>query len=187
MNDPIPTRTDLATPQGRFDVLLAETSPWSPAAVAMALQTIRGLLEDVAALEARLAGAHGSPEAFVQEWVDAEEDDLYAHAHEPEEVARRAFRAGQDAAVAEYDRILTRQGDLLTRTVNVLKGAPPELVWWSHHDIPELAQKVMDELEAESARLSRIQELSDRSATYGHDESGQFKADLRKILEGDER
>ena len=52
--------------------------------------------------------------------------------------------------VEEYDAILTRQGDLLTRTVNALRGNPPPLTSWSHHDIPELAAEKV----AEVARLT---------------------------------
>ena len=43
--------------------------------------------------------------------------------------------------VEEYDATLTRQSDLLTRTVNALRGDPPPLTSWSHHDIPELADR----------------------------------------------
>ena len=49
----------------------------------------------------------------------------------------RADRLQKD--VEEYDAILTRQSDLLTRTVNALRGNPPPLTSWSHHDIPKLA------------------------------------------------
>lgn len=48
-------------------------------------------------------------------------------------------------------------------------------------EMPSLAAYVKGQEDA--AKLAAIQELSDRSATYGHDESGQFKADLRRILE----
>ena len=52
--------------------------------------------------------------------------------------------------VEEYDAILIRQGDLLIRTVNALRGNPPPLTSWSHHDIPELAAEKV----AEVARLT---------------------------------
>ena len=48
--------------------------------------------------------------------------------------------------VEEYDAILRRQGDLLTRTVNALRGNPPPLTSWSHHDIPELAAEKVSEV-----------------------------------------
>jgi hypothetical protein len=41
--------------------------------------------------------------------------------------------------IEEYSSLLTRQGDLLTGVANALKGPPPELTSWSHHDLPELA------------------------------------------------
>jgi len=53
----------------------------------------------------------------------------------------------------EYDAILTRQADLLTRAANVLNGPPPELVWWSHHDIPELAAEMVERAETAEAAL----------------------------------
>lgn len=62
-----------------------------------------------------------------------------------------AARARADAAEAtlrdveaEYDGTLSRQGDLLTRTANALRGTPPPLTSWSHHDVPERAQHAMD-------------------------------------------
>jgi len=66
----------------------------------------------------------------------------------------------------EYDAILTRQGDLLTRTVNALRGNPPPLTSWSHHDIPELAaEKVaeVDRLTAErDAAVERLERVIDQ-------------------------
>lgn len=47
--------------------------------------------------------------------------------------------------VEEYDGILGRQGDLLTGVANALRGQPPELTTWSHHDLPERAQALLDE------------------------------------------
>jgi hypothetical protein len=48
--------------------------------------------------------------------------------------------------VAEYDPLLTRQGDLLTRAANALRGDPPPLMSWSHHDVPELARTLADHM-----------------------------------------
>lgn len=45
--------------------------------------------------------------------------------------------------------LIGRQGDLLRGVVNALKGEPPELTSWSHHDAPELA----------AAAVKRIAEL----------------------------
>jgi hypothetical protein len=39
----------------------------------------------------------------------------------------------------ETHRVLMVQSKLLTHTVNILRGPPPDLTSWSHHDIPELA------------------------------------------------
>lgn len=81
---------------------------------------------------------HTEEQAHLEAFL--EETDVYAHAHEPEVVARLALEYGLRRATDEYDRILTRQSDLLRGSVNALRGAPPELVWWSVHDIPQLAQ-----------------------------------------------
>lgn len=58
--------------------------------------------------------------------------------------------------VEEYDATLTRQGDLLTRTVNALRGNPPPLTSWSHHDIPELAAEKVSEVERLTAELAEV-------------------------------
>lgn len=59
----------------------------------------------------------------------------------------------------EYDRLIWRQGNLLTDAVNVLRGPPPELTTWSVHDVAEHAREaVKRRLEAEERymRLSHI-------------------------------
>ena len=73
--------------------------------------------------------------------------------------------------IEEYDAILTRQSDLLTRTVNALRGNPPPLTSWSHHDIPELAaEKVAEvarltaERDALAARVAQVESLADHWA-----------------------
>jgi len=73
------------------------------------------------------------------------------------------------AEVEEYDATLTRQGDLLTRTVNALRGNPPHLTSWSHHDIPELAaekvsevQRLTAERDALAAQVARVESLAER-------------------------
>lgn len=69
------------------------------------------------------------------------------HGYRPKEGAlvptsdvRQMLVEAHRTATDEYDRILTRQSDLLTNAVTALRGDPPELVWWSHHDVAELAQ-----------------------------------------------
>ena len=77
--------------------------------------------------------------------------------------------------VEEYDATLTRQSDLLTRTVNALRGDPPPLTSWSHHDIPKLAAEKVAEVERltaerdaliavgkrQAARLARVEALAE--------------------------
>ena len=43
------------------------------------------------------------------------------------------------AETSDLSRLIARQADLLTAAVNALKGEPPELVLWGHHDVGELA------------------------------------------------
>ena len=47
------------------------------------------------------------------------------------------------------DQLSDRQSKLLTGVVNAIRGEPPELQLWSHHDAPELAAGIM----AEAAQL----------------------------------
>lgn len=56
----------------------------------------------------------------------------------------------------EYDVLISKQKKLLTGVVNALKGPPPDLTWWSHHDAPELAQ-------AEHAARLAAEEARDRT------------------------
>ena len=70
--------------------------------------------------------------------------------------------------VEEYDATLTRQGDLLTRTVNALRGNPPPLTSWSHHDIPELAAEKVAEIARLTAERDALQVGRDRDRVTGH-------------------
>ena len=65
----------------------------------------------------------------------------------------------------EWDDAVTtinRQGDLLTATVNVLRGKPPELKMWSHHDVAELAAEAKTEIERLTAVVQVERKLSHR-------------------------
>ena len=53
------------------------------------------------------------------------------------------------AELSDRSRLISKQSDLLTAAVNALRGDPPELVWWSHHDVEQLATEQV----AENARL----------------------------------
>jgi len=50
-----------------------------------------------------------------------------------------------EAEVEESDALRERLALLLTRTVNVLRGEPPDNTRWSWHDIPELAEALKAE------------------------------------------
>lgn len=74
--------------------------------------------------------------------------------------ARAEVKALRES-VDEYDGILGRQSDLLTATVNVLRGDPPPLTTWSHHDVAERAQSVVTERDALRAKVDAIRALCD--------------------------
>jgi len=71
---------------------------------------------------------------------------------------------GEDPADRDdsYD-IIWRQGQLLTAAVNAIKGEPPPLVSWSHHDVAELAATIKAERDDALSRLrlaeARVAEL----------------------------
>ncbi len=113
------------------------------------------------------------------------------------EAATADLRAERDAAredASEYDGILSRQGDLLTRTANVLRGDPPALTSWSHHDIPELAQAMVSERDAARAALAtlaavveQVRALADEmyASSEGHEWQGLLAGcahDIRALL-----
>ena len=62
--------------------------------------------------------------------------------------------------IAEYGPLLERQSQLLTGVANALKGPPPELTTWSHHDLPELAAAVVADARRQTfAEVSRALNL----------------------------
>ncbi len=60
------------------------------------------------------------------------------------------------AEVEAFDRLVQTQSRILTETVNWLKGPPPELTTWSHHDIAELARQTVQRLNERSEWNMRI-------------------------------
>jgi hypothetical protein len=77
----------------------------------------------------------------------------------------RLLRAELSEAKGEADhnyRLISRQGRLLSATVNTLRGDPPEDTLWSHHDVAELA----------SATVARLREATDiiKGSHYFHSE-----------------
>ena len=58
----------------------------------------------------------------------------------------------RDEEIAEYDAILTREGDLLTGVANALHGPPPPLVSWSHHDLPAAVAALRNPTTTEETR-----------------------------------
>lgn len=95
------------------------------------------------AREARYAEAIGVALATTWSLDEGAHEDLTRAATHAVLAVADAEQAELREDLAEYDGILGRQGDLLTRTANILRGDPPELTSWSHHDVPERAQEVV--------------------------------------------
>jgi hypothetical protein len=57
------------------------------------------------------------------------------------------------------NRLIHRQGELLTSAVNILHGGQMENGFWSHHDIAELTQQVMDRNRDLEIRLAACEAL----------------------------
>ena len=67
----------------------------------------------------------------------------------------KARIAELEAENADSDSLIERQSSLLTAAVNVLRGAPPVNMLWSHHDIADIARQLVDRAHAiESERDS---------------------------------
>lgn len=68
----------------------------------------------------------------------------------------QAAAKAEERATDEYDALLTAQSDILEATVNVLRGDPPELTQWSHHDIAERTQRLAGAHDALRASLTTL-------------------------------
>jgi prefoldin subunit 5 len=73
------------------------------------------------------------------------------------------LKALADVTQEERDgsRLIQRQSDLLTGVVNALKGEPPSLTLWSHHDAPELARQAVAALAQREEDVTRLREWAD--------------------------
>ncbi len=56
-----------------------------------------------------------------------------------------ATKADADEVLGMHD-LIVRQGGLLNGVVNAIRGMPPDDTLWSVHDAPELASKMMEQL-----------------------------------------
>jgi hypothetical protein len=99
--------------------------------------------------------------------------------------------------IEEYDAILTRQSDLLTRTVNALRGThprrvrqpdgnPPPLTSWSHHDIPKLAAEKVAEVARLTAERDALIAVGKRQAARLARVEAYVLDELRAALAGSE-
>lgn len=114
----------------------------------------------------------------------------YLAPHVAAREARAAAKA-EERATDEYDALLTLQSDLLEATVNVLRGDPPELTQWSHHDVAERAQRLKAERDRLAAKVARVEALLAeyermcQPAPWTSERA--FVERLRAALEGDRR
>lgn len=69
--------------------------------------------------------------------------------------------------VEASDKLIQRQGKLLTGVVNAINGDPPPDTLWSHHDAPKLAQALRDEVEALRADRERLDFISEHCGGDG--------------------
>jgi hypothetical protein len=88
----------------------------------------------------------------------------------------------RDYAIAERDeykcemesafKLTQKQAKILTDTINALKGDPPELTSWSHHDVAEHARRAVAENEKLATTVRDLQiELMDGPWDGDSDES----------------
>jgi hypothetical protein len=65
----------------------------------------------------------------------------------------------------DCDRTICRQSALLAGVVNAIKGPPPDLVRWSHHDAAQLAAHVVRERDEARAEVDRLRRERDDATT----------------------
>ena len=65
----------------------------------------------------------------------------------------------------EYDALIGRQGQLITDAVNALRGDPPPLTTWSHHDVADLARQAIRERDEARAVVDRLTRRVDTLTT----------------------
>ena len=56
----------------------------------------------------------------------------------------------------EADRIIAKQRVLLTGTTAIVRGPPPPLTHWGHHDLPERVAEIVKERDELVTALARI-------------------------------
>lgn len=74
-----------------------------------------------------------------------------------ERLLKAAMRERDEARAEiadEYGPLLSRQAATLTATVNALRGTPPPLTHWSHHDVADVAAVVVRERDEARAALA---------------------------------
>lgn len=86
--------------------------------------------------------------------------------HEPDEDMPRLIATLREAwsDVEECRALVNRQGELLTAAANALRGDPPPLTTWSHHDVAELACLLRERAEKAEAQVRRVLALADEYA-----------------------
>ena len=83
------------------------------------------------------------------------------------------------AEIAEQQELIKRISDIMTRTINALRGDPPALVAWSWHDLPDRAAAMRAAL---IAAMEIVQEERTRLALA---DSRAFRIVLKRIAELD--
>ena len=102
----------------------------------------------------------GTGEAAVigPDWSKVSKDEMALYIGRLEDSLRMASETQAElrAEVDEYDKLRERMADILTHTVNALRGNPDTDYVWSWHDMPEIAAALTnerDQLRAENLAL----------------------------------
>ncbi|MGN6609965.1 MAG: hypothetical protein ACTHMS_23515 [Jatrophihabitans sp.] len=75
------------------------------------------------------------------------------------------------ADVEDLHRLVDKQAKLLTGAVNALRGTPPPLTLWSHHDVGEHATAMRARAELAEQRLAAVARILAHSRLVSPSES----------------
>jgi hypothetical protein len=134
-NGRLKNKEEMAQERGRisglsFDNLLAESEPVDENMVDRLTELVDGVEVD---LDAPL-----SPEA-----TSSDARCKFCHQLPNMEGDCRCDLDPPQAASEDDYALIMKQSELLTRSVNLIKGEPPELTHWSHHDLPEIIEELL--------------------------------------------
>lgn len=122
----------------------------------------------------RLAERVGLRDTRIREYIgrvgfglseDCDQVTFLIASHEYLAERGRALRA----ELSDTRELVQRQSDLLTGAVNALRGQPPELTLWSHHDVGDLARSLVEERDALREEVEALRELEAEANSIADD------------------